>query len=224
MGRSQRRYQDSYGRRAKREGYAARSVYKLQEIDEKVGLLRRGFRVLDLGAYPGSWTAYAAERVQREGKVLGFDLQLFRGVLPPNAEIRQADVFALDPDALGGASSYDVVMSDMAPSTTGHRFTDQARSFALFMRALEVASRVLKPGGAFVAKLFQGGDFEEARGSVVRLFTHVRVVRPKATRTESYEIFVVGQGYRPASTAAPLAEPVSEPSPSEDPEGAGSVG
>jgi 23S rRNA (uridine2552-2'-O)-methyltransferase len=201
MGRSKRRHQDSYGRQAKREGYAARSVYKLQEIDEKVGLLRRGARVLDLGAYPGSWTSYAAERVQREGRVLGYDLQLFRGALPPHAEIRQADVFRLDPEELGGPGSFDVVMSDMAPSTTGHRFTDQARSFDLFMRALELATRVLAPGGAFVAKIFQGGDFKEARQAVEACFTQVRVVRPKATRTESFEVFVVGQGFRPPAAA-----------------------
>jgi 23S rRNA (uridine2552-2'-O)-methyltransferase len=198
MARSRRRHQDSYGRRAKREGYAARSVYKLQEIDAKVGLLRRGARVLDLGAYPGSWTAFAAERVQSEGKVLGLDLTKFRGVLPPYAEIRQADAFEIDPAELGGPSSFDVVMSDMAPSTTGHRFTDQTRSFQLFMRALDVASAVLAPGGSFVAKIFQGGEFPEAKKAVQERFEKVRIVRPQATRTESYELFVVGQGFRGA--------------------------
>lgn len=196
-----RRHQDSYGRRAKREGYAARSVYKLQEIDEKVGLLRRGARVLDLGAYPGSWTAFAAERVQAEGKVLGLDIQAFRGVLPKHAEMRKEDVFEVDPETLG---TFDVVMSDMAPSTTGHRFTDQARSFALFMRALEIATLVLVPGGSFVAKIFQGGDFPEAKKAVADRFEKVRIVRPHATRTESIETFVVGLGFRgpPAPDAA----------------------
>lgn len=214
MGRSKRRHQDSYGRQAKREGYAARSVYKLQEIDAKIALLRRGARVLDLGAYPGSWTAYAAERVQREGRVIGYDLQAFRGTLPPHAEIRQADVFQLDPAELGGPGAFDVVMSDMAPSTTGHRFTDQARSFALFMRALGVASSVLAPGGAFVAKIFQGGDFPEAKSAVAVRFEQVKVVRPKATRTESYEVFVVGQGFRGAPDAPPPAEASDEEPPS----------
>jgi 23S rRNA (uridine2552-2'-O)-methyltransferase len=203
VGRSKRRHQDSYGRRAKREGYAARSVYKLQEIDAKVGLLRRGARVLDLGAFPGSWTAYAAERVQREGKVLGIDLTEFRGTLPPHAEMRQADAFAIDPSELGGPGSFDVVMSDMAPSTSGHRFTDQARSSALFLRALEVACAVLAPGGAFVAKIFQGGDFPEVKKAVQERFEKVRVVRPGATRSESYEVFVVGQGFRGALAPEP---------------------
>ncbi|HJL19759.1 MAG TPA: RlmE family RNA methyltransferase [Sandaracinaceae bacterium LLY-WYZ-13_1] len=196
--RRRRRFQDSFGRRAKREGWAARSVYKLEEIDAKVGLLRRGARVLDLGAYPGSWTTYAAERVQREGRVLGVDLTPFRGSLPPWAEIREGDVFELDAEALGGPGSFDVVMSDMAPSTTGHRFTDQARSFRLFMRALELATRVLAPGGAFVAKLFQGGDFEEAKAAVAARFDRVRIVKPKATRSESIEVFVCGTGFSPA--------------------------
>lgn len=159
--------------------------------------MRRGARVLDLGAYPGSWTAYAAERVDREGRVLGIDLQKFRGVLPAHAEMRTADVFELDPTSLG---TFDVVMSDMAPATTGHRFTDQARSFALFMRALELATQVLAPGGAFVAKIFQGGDFPEAKRAVEQRFEKVRVVRPKATRTESIETFIVGQGFRPVDT------------------------
>lgn len=201
--RRRRRQQDSYGRRAKREGYAARSVYKLEEIDAKVGLLRRGARVLDLGAYPGSWTSYAAERVQREGKVLGLDLQPFRGALPPHAEMRQGDVLELDVAELGGPGSFDVVMSDMAPATTGHRFTDQARSFELFMRALAIATEVLAPGGAFVAKLFQGGDFEEARRAVAERFEKVKIVKPKATRSESIELFVCGLGFRGAPEPSP---------------------
>lgn len=195
--RRRRRPQDSYGRRAKREGYAARSVYKLEEIDKKVGLLRRGARVLDLGAYPGSWTAYAAERVQREGRVVGVDRTPFEGALPPHAEIREGDVFELDVDSLGGPASFDVVMSDMAPNTSGHRFTDQARSHALFMRALEVAVAVLAPGGRFAAKLFQGEDFPEAKRAVAERFDAVRIVKPRATRTESIEIFVCGIGFRP---------------------------
>lgn len=191
-----RRSKDAYGRRAKREGYAARSVYKLQEIDAKIGLLRRGARVLDFGAVPGSWTTYAAEKVQREGKVRGYDLQSFKGTLPENAEIRRADVFELDIDELGGPRSWDVVMSDMAPATSGHRFTDQTRSEALVLRALELAVSVLVPGGFFVAKIFQGGDFLEVKKAILVHFEKVRVVRPKATRRESIELFLCGIGFR----------------------------
>lgn len=194
-----KRHQDHFGQKARREGYAARSVYKLQEIDRRVGLLRRGARVLDLGAFPGSWTSYAAERVAPEGKVRGYDLTAFRGALPTNAEIRQADVFALSIEELGGAGSWDVVMSDMAPSTSGHRFTDQARSEALVMRALELAVAVLAPGGAFLAKIFQGGDFPAVKKAIAAHFEEVRVVRPAAVRSESIEVFLVAKGFAPAS-------------------------
>ena len=205
-----RRQQDRYGHRAKREGYAARSVYKLQEIDEKIRLLRRGARVLDLGAYPGSWTAYAAEKVQREGKVRGYDLQPFKGTLPPYAEILRADVFELTVDELGGPRSWDVVMSDMAPATSGHRFTDQARSEALVLRALELAVQVLAPRGSFVAKIFQGGDFQAVKAAIAEHFDKVRVVRPQATRRESIEIFLCGTGFRAKAPAPPVGdEPVS---------------
>lgn len=199
MARSKRRrrHQDAYGRRAKREGYAARSVYKLEEIDAKLKILRRGARVLDLGAFPGSWTAYAAEKVQREGRVLGIDLTPFKGELPPNAEMREGDALEIDPSALGGPASFDVVLSDMAPSTTGHRFTDQARSEELFLRALAVAESLLAPGGAFVGKIFQGGDFQNMKEEVRRRFTTVRIVRPKATRKESYEVYLCGLGFSP---------------------------
>ncbi len=195
-----RRHQDRYAHRAKREGYAARSVYKLQEIDEKLHLLRRGARVLDLGAYPGSWTAYAAEKVQREGKVRGYDLQPFKGALPPHAEILRADVFELTVEELGGPRSWDIVMSDMAPATSGHRFTDQTRSEALVLRALELAVQVLAPRGSFVAKIFQGGDFQVVKGAIAEHFDKVRVIRPQATRRESIEIFLCGSGFREPSS------------------------
>jgi 23S rRNA (uridine2552-2'-O)-methyltransferase len=141
-----RRPQDHWGRRAKREGYAARSVYKLEEIDRKVRLFKPGMNVLDLGAFPGSWTAYAATVVGPRGRVLGLDLQEHRGALPPNAEIRKQDVMA-DLDALLAGTEWNAVVSDMAPSTTGNRFVDQSRSFQLVTRALDIAEKVLVPGG-----------------------------------------------------------------------------
>ena len=185
------RPQDRFGHRAKREGYAARSVYKLQEIDKQLRLLRPGARVLDLGAYPGSWTSYAAERVGPQGRVLGIDLQLFRGILPTHAEIRHGDVNELDPASLG---RFDLVLSDMAPATTGHRFTDQTRSFSLFMRALEIATVVLAPRGAFVGKIFQGPEMNEAKRAVQERFEQVKIKKPQASRAESIEVFLVGLG------------------------------
>lgn len=192
MSSSRRRRQDAYGKRARREGYPARSVYKLEEIDRRARLLRRGQRVLDLGAAPGSWLLYAADVVGAEGKVVGIDLQELRTPLPPNATFQQKDVRNVESAELG---RFDVVLSDMAPSTTGHRSTDQARSFDLFMMALDVARRVLAPGGSFCAKLFQGPDLKRAQAAVAATFAQTRIVRPKATRTESYEVFIVGMGF-----------------------------
>jgi 23S rRNA (uridine2552-2'-O)-methyltransferase len=187
-----KRLQDSYGRRARREGYPARSVYKLEEIDRRTRLLRPGQRVLDLGAAPGSWTLYAAERVGKNGRVVAIDLQEHRGELPPHVEFRTANVLELDETAFD--CTFDVVMSDMAPSTTGQRSVDQYRSFELVMAAAEIADRVLKAGGTFVAKIFQGPDFTAAKKKLAASYTTVRVIRPEATRKESYEVFLIGLG------------------------------
>ena len=178
MARS-RRPQDRFAKKARRDGYPARSVYKLEEIDKKVRLFKKGMRVLDLGAFPGSWTMYAAEHVGPKGRVLGFDLTAFEGGLPPHAEIRQGDAFDITLEELG-EDPFDLVMSDMAPATTGQRGLDQYRSYELAMRALALAEEVLTPGGAFVAKIFQGGDFPAAKAGVKAAFAQVKIVKPKA--------------------------------------------
>ena len=173
-------------------------MYKLQEIDRRVGLFKKGQRVLDLGASPGSWTLYAAEQVGPHGRVLGIDLNDPGVALPPQAEILTLDAFQVDPGTLGGP--FDLVISDMAPKTSGQRHADQYRSYELVMRALELAKTVLKPGGTFVAKIFQGAEFEEARDAVREVFGKVRIIRPKATRDESYEVFLVGLNFQPVTS------------------------
>ena len=183
---------DTFTKAAKAQGYPARSVFKLEEIDRRTRLLRPGQRVLDLGAAPGSWSKFAAERVGPKGRVLAVDLSEIVAVMPPHVERIQGDVFALAEDVLGKAGPYDVVLSDMAPATTGTRFADQARSFELFMRAVDVAERVLAPGGSFVGKIFMSEDFVRARDRLRGLFAEVRVLRPEATRTQSYEVFLAG--------------------------------
>lgn len=197
MSGHKRRPQDHFGERAKREGYPARSIYKLQEIDKRVRLLRRGQRVLDLGASPGSWSLYAAERVGREGKVVAIDLNEARVSLPAQVTFRALDVFSLSADDLGGPSSFDVVLTDMAPHTSGQRGRDQFGSYELYMRALEIAGQVLTPGGSFVGKIFQGPELEQARAATRALFETVRIVKPEASRSESFEIFLVGLSKKP---------------------------
>jgi 23S rRNA (uridine2552-2'-O)-methyltransferase len=188
-----RRRQDAFGKRARREGFPARSVYKLEEIDRRTRILRHGQRVLDLGAAPGSWTMYAADKVGPTGRVLGFDLTPFDGALPAHAEIRVGDAFEIDLDTLG-EEPFDVVLSDMAPATSGQKHADQWKSYELAMRALDIAKRTLRPGGAFVAKIFQGPDVPAAQKAVKEAFAEMRIIRPKAVRTESYEVFLVGTG------------------------------
>ncbi|NOY91770.1 MAG: RlmE family RNA methyltransferase [Deltaproteobacteria bacterium] len=194
-GSAKRQTEDHFTRKARREGFPARSVYKLQEIERKARLFRGGMKVLDLGASPGSWTLFAAKQVGPSGRVLSLDLKSPKTALPAHVEWRVGDAFTQPVEELGAPRSFDIVLSDMAPSTTGRRDLDQYRSFALFMRALELADSVLAPGGAFVGKLFQGSDFEQARQELRDRFEKVRVVQPPATRAESYEIFLVGQGY-----------------------------
>jgi len=189
---------DSFTKAAKAQGYPARSVFKLEEIDRRTRLFRTGQRVLDLGAAPGSWSKFAAERVGPNGRVLAIDLSTIVAVLPPQVEQVRGDVFALSEEELGRVGPYDVVLSDMAPATTGTRFADQARSYELFVRAVDVAQQALKPGGSFVGKIFMSEDFNSAKDRAKAVFAEVRVLRPEATRAQSYEVFVVGLKRKPA--------------------------
>jgi 23S rRNA (uridine2552-2'-O)-methyltransferase len=166
-------------------------------MDRRIGLFKKGQRVLDLGASPGSWTLYAAKQVGPGGHVLGIDLKDLDIALPPQVEFRTLDAFATEPSSLG--APFDLVISDMAPKTSGQRHADQYRSYELVMRALELTKSVLRPGGTFVAKIFQGAEFEDARDAVREHFSKVRIIRPKATRDESYELFLVGLDFTPAT-------------------------
>jgi 23S rRNA (uridine2552-2'-O)-methyltransferase len=187
---------DRFTRAAKKAGFPARSVFKLEEIDRRTRLLRPGMRVLDLGAAPGSWSMYAARKIGAQGKLLAVDLEPLTVTLPPNAVFDQGDAFALDNTALGRFAPYDVVLSDMAPKTTGSRITDQTRSFELFMRALAVAANLGGPGSAFVGKIFMSDDLPAARAELRRHYAQERLLRPEGTRAVSMELFVVGLGKR----------------------------
>jgi 23S rRNA (uridine2552-2'-O)-methyltransferase len=196
---------DAFTRAAKARGFPARSVFKLEDIDRRARLLRPGQRVLDLGAAPGSWSLYAATRVGRAGRLFAVDLQPLAQALPPNAEFVQADASDLSHEALARYAPYDVVLSDMAPSTTGDRSTDQARSFRLVSLALDVVEALGAPGGSFVAKIFMGPDFDEARRRVRALFAQERVMRPEGVRSSSFEAFLVGTGRKATPPPAPAA-------------------
>jgi 23S rRNA (uridine2552-2'-O)-methyltransferase len=188
---------DRFTREAKQRGFPARSVFKLEEIDRRVRLFRKGQRVLDLGAAPGSWSLYAAERIGPQGRLLATDLAPLAKAPPPNVTFLQGDVLSLGKDALALFRPYDVVLSDMAPRTTGTREADQAQSFELFMRALDLAGELVAPGGSFVGKIFMGPEFPAAKRRLKELFTTERAIRPESTRESSFEIFLVGLGRRP---------------------------
>ena len=183
---------DHFTREAKKAGFPARSVFKLEEIDRRLHLLRSGMRVLDLGAAPGSWSLYAAQKIGPQGKLLAVDLSPLGTVLPPSATFLQGDALSLEDGAVDRFAPYDVVLSDMAPRTTGTKGVDQARSFELFMRALAIAVSLLRPGGSFVGKIFMSEDLRAARAALKDAFAREHLIRPEGTRSVSSELFVVG--------------------------------
>jgi 23S rRNA (uridine2552-2'-O)-methyltransferase len=192
---------DVYHRRARQQGFRARAVFKLEEIDQKLALLRRGDRVLDLGCAPGSWLQYCATRVGATGQLVGLDRAPLEADLP-GARLLVGDVHEITPEELlGPLAAFDVVLSDMAPDTIGVRHVDQARSEALFERALELAEAVLAPGGHFVGKLFQGPAFPELVQRCRRGFETVKIIKPQGSRQQSIEQYVVARGYRGGSRA-----------------------
>jgi 23S rRNA (uridine2552-2'-O)-methyltransferase len=186
---------DSFFRKARNEGFAARAVYKLEDIDKRVRLFHAGARVLDLGCRPGSWMQYAVKTVGAHGKVVGVD----RLPLPapvPGAHVILADIYTLsDEELLCGLAAYDVVLSDMAPDTTGIRATDQARSANLVEEALARSERLLAPLGAFVAKVFQSPEVERLRKRMGQRFKEVKLLKPEASRQQSTELYLVGKNF-----------------------------
>lgn len=193
----ERQLNDPYVRAAKAAGWRSRAAFKIIELDEKYGLFRPGQRVVDLGAAPGGWTQLAVQKVGERGKVVGLDLlpmdviagaTLLQGDFQDEA-VEQAVLAALDGPA-------DLVISDMAPNTTGHNATDHLRILGLVELALDFAGKVLVPGGAFVAKVFQGGTERDLLNRLKRDFASVKHAKPPASRKDSAEMYVVAQGFR----------------------------
>ena len=187
-------WQDHYSRQAKKDRYPARSVYKLEEIQQKQRLIKKGDKILDLGCSPGSWLLYAAKLTGDKGRVIGIDLKPVKIQSASNIEIMTGDVFAVDAGSLG--SNFNVVMSDMAPATTGHKAVDAARSAGLCEAALAIAQSVLLPGGSFVCKIFQGPDFNQFVNSVRAVFDKQKIFKPRSSRKASKEIFIIGLGLK----------------------------
>jgi 23S rRNA (uridine2552-2'-O)-methyltransferase len=189
---------DTYYRQAKKEGFAARSIYKLEEIDDELHLFKANDRVLDLGTAPGSWMQYVDQRAK---SAVGIDLLPVKVAFSSKVTVLQGDAFETKLEDMG---PFDVVLSDMAPNTTGIRSVDQARSLALCERALEVAERSLRKGGRFCVKILEGGEIKHYIEHCKKLFETVKVKRPKSTREGSTETYIIGLN-RLAGPAAPAA-------------------
>src|SRR5262245_28961611 len=188
---------DRFHQKAKKQGFLARAVFKLEELDDQFKLFKPGQRVLDLGCAPGSWLQYARTKVDDKGVLVGLDRGPLRGDVA-GARIVVGDVMSIDVAELkGDVQAFDIVLSDMAPDTSGIRHLDQARSEALFERALELATMLLAPGGNFVGKLFQGPDFKRLTEAVRARFELAKTAKPESSRQISIEQYVIGKGFSP---------------------------
>lgn len=193
----ERQLNDPYVHAAKTKGYRSRAAFKIVELDDKFRFLKKGARVLDLGAAPGGWSQIAAERVGPTGRVVAMDIlemEPIDRVTFFQADMLDAGTPRLLIDALGGPA--DVVLTDMAAPTTGHRATDHLRTTALLEAAIDMAEEVLKPGGVFVGKAFRGGAENTVLQRLKKAFTSVKHVKPPASRAESVELYLLALGFR----------------------------
>ncbi len=185
---------DHYSLKAKKEGYPARSVYKLEEIQNKFKIMKPGQKIIDVGASPGSWTMYALKITQGRGLVVGADLKpLNLKKSYPNLFFMQGDVFKEETvNFLCEKGPFDVVLSDAAPNTTGNRLTDTSRSYDLVIEILNLTDNILKPGGSAVYKNYQGEDSKLILERMKIMFSEVKTFKPKSVRSESFETYYIG--------------------------------
>ncbi len=202
---------DKFFRRAQEEGYRARSAYKLEGINQKFRILRKGDRVLDIGAAPGSWSQKASEIVGEQGHVIAVDIQPIQpiqGVTVIQGDIRDPEVSARIKEASGG-EAFNAVISDIAPNTTGIAITDHARSIELSLFALSIALRTVRKGGNFVTKVFTGEDFDDLLALTKRYFRLATAFDPEATRKESKETFIVAKNLQARAVLDPNLGPAA---------------
>lgn len=190
---------DHYYQKAKQENFLARSIYKLEEIDQKYKVLKAGMKVVDFGYYPGSWIQYTSRVIGDNGIVVGIDIQEVNKKLSgiKNVRVYQQSIFDVtDLTQLGVEDQFDVVLSDMAPSTTGIKTVDQARSLDLVESVFGVLPRFLRPGGNFVIKVFDSQSAQDYLKAQKNLFGEFHFLKPKSTRSVSKEFFVIGKNFK----------------------------
>lgn len=192
-------HRDKFFLKAKQQNLRARSVFKLEEIDKKLGFIKTGNKVLDLGAAPGSWTLYASKKVGDGGRVVAVDLQRIKPFSGhKNIDYYQNDVFSLEleNELLEKYQKFDVLLSDMAPKTTGIKANDQWASVELCLRVLDLAEPLLKKKGDILFKVFQGEDFNLFFKKAKNNFEKVSILKPEAVRSSSREVYVYAHGFR----------------------------
>ena len=188
---------DPYVQRANREGWRSRAVFKLEEVDLKERLIKQGMRIIDLGAAPGGWCQYAAKKIQGNGYIVGLDLlemQPLEGVDLIQGDFREEEVLQELMDVLDGKRA-DLVMSDMAPNISGMPAVDQPRAMPLAELSLDLCREALSPGGSLLVKVFQGTGSQELLAKMRKEFDKVKIVKPKASRPRSREVYLLAQGY-----------------------------
>ncbi|TQV73803.1 23S rRNA (uridine(2552)-2'-O)-methyltransferase RlmE [Aliikangiella marina] len=191
-------FDDPYVKRSQEEGVRSRAVYKLEELDQKDKLLKPGITMVDLGAAPGGWSEYAAKKVGPKGKIIATDIlhmDYLDGVEFIQGDFREDEVLDAILTAMGNDKA-DLVISDMAPNISGVGAIDQPASMYLVDLALDLARQILKPGGNFLVKVFQGEGFDQYKQEVNQSFKVVKVRKPKASRPRSREVYIFGQGYK----------------------------
>lgn len=190
-------WEDHLTRQARAENYPARSVYKLKEIQQKFHIIKKEDIVLDLGCAPGSWLLYASSQTGPKGRVYGIDIQTVEIDLPSNVTVVQQDILEMGEDPfLKQVSGCHVILSDMAPATTGRKDVDAFRSFELCRMALEVSDRFLAEKGHFVCKIFQGNEFSQFEKQVKQRFAECRIFKPESCRKQSKEIYIIAKHKR----------------------------
>lgn len=204
---------DEFFKKAKAEGYLARSAYKLQQIQENRRLLHPGDAVLDLGCAPGAWIQVALECIGPSGRVVGIDLQTIKHDFPPSVRTLVADVYAVNPDELVTAAGrrFDVVLSDMAPNTNG--INDHELSIRLCDHVVYLLPRLIKPGGRMAIKVFEGAQYPRLLKECAALFEKTKGLKPKASRDVSREMYILADGYRGPIIPAPGAPNAPTPAP-----------
>ncbi|MBI5787908.1 MAG: RlmE family RNA methyltransferase [Candidatus Schekmanbacteria bacterium] len=189
--------QDHYFKKAKKENYLARSVYKLQEIDEKYRLIKPGDKILDLGCAPGSWLQYCAQKVGEKGLVVGVDIKPLPAMIAPNVRFLQGDLLKMRPAEIAKICPvYDLVLCDMAPATSGIKWLDQERSQQLVNISWNFAKHSLKPGGGFLTKLFQGENTKNFLDELRKSFAQVKTVKPQTSQRSKLEIYLLADGWK----------------------------